>query len=170
MADPEELNDEMPEKETQPSEGQALVKKDAYDELKTTAPEREVDLPEKDGHKSLEEAEGEVSIISDVQASLRRLFPQFENKIINKVAQAAMVARIAPDVFLDMLYLTITSIVEELDADGREDIDVQGIINLVYAAFSIGLDEKGRIDALELAGSQKEADELAKISEGLGFR
>ncbi len=166
MADEEELGN--PEEEMQP-ESQALVKKDAYDELKTTEPERKVDLPETDGHKSLDEAEGEVSTLTDVQASLRRLFPQFESKIINKVAQAAMVARIAPDVFLDMIYLTVTSIVEELDADGKEDIDVQGIINLTYAAFSIGLDGKGRIDALELAGSSRESEELEKLSKGLGF-
>jgi hypothetical protein len=55
-----------------------------------------------------------------------------------------------------------------MDADG-EDVDVQQIINLVYSAFSIGLEGKGRLDAINLAGAAREAQELESVSKSLGL-
>lgn len=157
MADDAEEKDDIPE-----------PKEDIYHKLTTKEPELPVDVPDDETHKPLDQAEAESPNQTDLQATLKRLFPHFKHKYIDSVAQAAMVARIAPDIFLDMHYLTVTSVVEEMECDG-EEIDVQSVINLVYAALSIGLDGKGRIDALELAGSQRETEELEKLSKGLGF-
>ena len=141
---------------------------DEYSKLKEEAPPRDVELPGTNGHKSLEESENDNAELSDTKASLKRLFPHCDVAIIDRVLQSAMIARTAPDVFLDMIYLTVTSVVEDLDADGLS-FDVQEIINLVYAAFSIGLEGKGRIDILELAGSAKEQEQLEKLSKSMGF-
>jgi hypothetical protein len=104
-----------------------------------------------------------------MQATLQRLFPKFKDKYIDEIASAVMVARISPDVFLDMIYLTVTDIVEDMDAEGEPDISVQAIINKVYATFSIGLEGKGRVDAISLAGAARESAELDAVSKSLGL-
>ncbi len=132
-------------------------------------PDRDVPDDEDDsgnGHKSLTEAEQEAPTDSDLKITLRRLFPRFANKYIDTVSQAVMVARIFPDTILDRIYLTVVAIVEKMEVD-EEEIDVMEIINLVTTAFEIGLDAKGRIDAIELHGSARESE---LESEGIGSR
>ena len=104
---------------------------------------------------------------TDLKATLKRLFPQFPNEAFDMVAQSIMVARITPEIFLDAMRLTVNSVVEEMDLQGIS-INFQSVINMVYAAFSIGLDGKGRIDILEVAGAAKETEELDKLSKQLG--
>jgi len=144
-----------------------------FDKVSTEESEREVeiDLPKGNGSSggavSLEEAENSPNT-TDMQAVLQRLFPKFKDKYIDEIASVIMVADIAPDVFLDMIYLTVTDIVEEMDADG-EDISVQAIINKIYAVFSIGRERRGRIDSIQLAGAAREAAELENVAKGLGL-
>lgn len=103
---------------------------------------------------------------TDLKTTLKRLFPQFSNKTFDIVAQSIMVARITPEIFLDAMRLTVNSVVEEMELEG-EDINFQSVVNMIYAAFSIGLDGKGRIDILEVAGAAKETEELDKLSKQL---
>jgi hypothetical protein len=47
-----------------------------------------------------------------------------------------------------------------------DQIDLMLIINLVTTAFEIGLDSKGRVDAIEMHGS-RESDDLEKLANAL---
>ncbi len=145
-------------------------KDDIYKRMVIRESERdvEVDLPKSGdggGHKSLTEAEDSPNI-TDLQATLKRLFPTFEDDEINKI-KSVMVARIAPDTFMPLLKMTIVSILESHEED--ENIDVMSTINLVNAILTIGLEGKGRVDAISLAGAAREAEELESVSKSLGF-
>lgn len=148
---------------------EAINPEQAYNALKVEAPVRKVDEDDDDDFDedtSLENREQENPNESDLKATLRRLFPKFENEEINQIASAAMVARIQPDVFMPLLRLTVVSIIENHAED--EDVNINVTVNTIYAIMSIGLEGKGRIDALELAGSAKDAEELDRIAKGLG--
>lgn len=134
---------------------------------KEVLPERSVDGDGFKPHKTLDEVEEETADLSDFQSTLKVLFPKFRDKIINHVASAAMVARISPDTFLPNVYLTVVEVVDTYSLSAK--INLQEVINLVYCAFSIGLDGKGRIDVFELNGASKENEELEKLSRSLSF-
>lgn len=143
--------------------------KDIPTALKMAEKPREVSLPDDGTHKSLEEAEAEAPNRSPLEVALKQLFPRFKNKYIDKVAQAVMVAEIAPDGFLDLFRLTVHSVVRSMECYNEENIDVQEVITLVYTAFSIGLSRKGRIDIHESSGAARESEEMSKLSKELGF-
>ena len=170
---------EIEEGQINPEEEQSTSQssKEMLAKMTTEEPEREVEieLAGGNGHKSYSEST-ESPNQTDLQATLKRLFPKLPESAIGRgatFAEAIMVGRIAPDVFLDMIYLNVTDIVEELEIEAMGDpeisISVQSIIDLQYVVYSIGLDGKGRIDALELHGSAKESEELERVSKGLGF-
>lgn len=159
--------------------------KDIFPEVSETNPARDVELPEEEehqssgnGHRTYAQAEEESPTDSDLKATLKRLFPKYADYYINQVAQAVMVARIFPDTILDRIYLTVTSVLENQEVrieqqiankeEEPEVMDVQMTIDLVTTAYEIGLDAKGRIDAIELAGSAKEAEELESLSRSMG--
>lgn len=148
---------------------------DLFERMADTKFERDVLMPEddeepsEDGHRSYSDAEAESPTDSDLKTTLKRMFPKFADPYINEVAQAVMIARITPDTILDRIYLTVIAIIEKQEVDSV-DVDVMMTINLVTTAFEIGLDAKGRIDAIELAGSAKEAEELAGLSRTMGFQ
>ncbi len=152
MAENEKIPEQIPEK------------KDIFAENADVLPDREVALPEEyeepsgNGHKTLTDVEEENPQDSDLKTTLRRLYPKFTNPIINAVAQAVMVARIFPDTILDRIYLTVVAVVEKMENDGEKNIDVMMIINMATTAFEIGLDAKGRIDAIEIHGSSRESE------------
>jgi hypothetical protein len=105
---------------------------------------------------------------TDLKATLRRLFPQYPYSVLGIVSQSIMVARVAPDMFLSSMRLTVNAVVEELDLLEIE-FNFIAIVQMVYSAFSIGLDGKGRIDVLEVAGAAKESEELERVSKQLGI-
>ncbi len=147
----------------------APLEKQGYDNLTLEEPERQVDidLPAGDGHKSLAQQEIESPNLTDLQASLKRLFPQFPHEAINRVAQVMMVSRVDPDTFLPLLNSTVYDINEALPWDA--DITFQEILSLCYGFYTIGRDGKGRIDVFALHGAAKEQEELDKIGKELGF-
>lgn len=131
-----------------------------YGNIATEAPEREV---EKDGKpKSLEAKEDETPDLSDLQASLKKLFPELGDKIHN----AIMFARVAPDMFIPILRILVNAAIKRMDR--KKPINVAEQATLYYILASIGLDGKGRIDTIELAGSITEAEELKELSKGFG--
>jgi len=150
---------------------------DVYDELATEEPERpiEISLPVSPSGvagapMSLSDAENSPDI-SDLQVTLKYLFPDFKDTILAKVTQSVrsiMFSRVTPDMILAQMALTITSIVDRMDAY-KEDIDVQAIINMVSTAFEIGLEGRGRAEIVQLYGAQKEAAELEAVTKGLGL-
>lgn len=148
---------------------QAPPAKEIVSAVKLAEKPRQVDVPDDGKRKSLEEAEAEAPNQSPLQIALKQLFPRFKNKYIDQVAQAVMVAEIAPDCFLDLFRLTVYSVVSNMECYGEADIDVQQVITLVYTAFSIGLNRKGRIDVHEQSGAQRDSEELSKLGKELGF-
>lgn len=139
-----------------------------YDELATIEAEKEVELSEEemesDGTKpkSLAEKFDEKPDLSDLQSAIHNLFPStLGDDVINKL----MIARIAPDVFIPLLRLLV---VEEIQkSDPGKSINVASTVAKMYTLLSIGLDGKGRIDHIELAGASKETEELEKLGKGL---
>ncbi len=133
-----------------------------YEGMVTEAPAREVDIGDGGDARSMEEREDEAPNLSDLQTTLRKLFPSLGNLI----DQALMIARIAPDMFIPLLRVKVNSWIKKQDP--HEPLDVAEITSLYYVLCSIGLDGKGRIDTIELAGSAKEADDLEAIMKGMG--
>lgn len=139
-----------------------------YNELATEAPEREIELldEEKEGdkakRKSLAEKMEEGTDLTDMQSAVRDLFP---SGLGDDVANAVMVGRVAPDVFISALRLMTVQDIMESDPD--KSINVVKTMMKNYVLLSIGLDGKGRIDLIELAGASKETEELEKLGKGL---
>jgi hypothetical protein len=126
----------------------------AYDELAVEDEVRDVEIPENEentGAKSFSDKEDENDDITDMQAVMRKLFP----KQPKNEGNLAMVARVAPDVFMPLLGMMATD--EIMMADDDAVINVSDVYLKNYALLSIGLDGKGRIDALELGGAAKDA-------------
>ena len=131
---------------------------------------REVAVSDDDTpRKSRSEQEAESPDTSDFKITIRTLFPTFSNAIINRVAKAGMVARIAPEVFLDQMYLTVTDVCEMWDEERDGELDVQEIINLVYFALSIGIDGKGRVDVIQVSANTSETKESSTLGSSLGL-
>ena len=134
--------------------------RDIYDDMVTEAPEREVDV-EDDDHRSMEEREDEAPNLSDLQTTIRKLFPALGNNI----DQAIMVARVAPDMFIPLMRILVNAAIKRMNP--YKPLNVAETASLYYVLTSIGLDGKGRIDTIELAGSAKEADDLASLMKGM---
>ena len=152
--------------EKEPSrESQAEDEAQLYGEMAENLGSRAVEIEEVDvgEQKSLSAKEEDYSDLSDLQGTLKRLYPNLGNKISN----AIMFARVSPDMFLAMIRLLTNAEVRR--ADPHEEINISEIAAKYYILSSIGLDGKGRIDSIELAGSARENAELENISKNLGF-
>ena len=135
--------------------------REIYKKMAQEVPAREVEKEE--GTSTLEEKEAEDPGLSDLQVTLRKLFPELGDKIHN----ALMMARIAPDMFIPILRILVNSAIKKMDR--FKPLDVAEKASLFYVLASIGLDGKGRIDTIELAGSVTEAEELKELTKGLGI-
>jgi hypothetical protein len=128
--------------------------------------EREVGIDDLGGMKSLTDAEDETPHQSDLQSVLKSLSPKFKNNRMNELLQPVMVSRIFPDNYLDLNYLLVMSMIEELEEDS--DVDIVGIITGVQVGTSIGYEGRGIADRLEIAGVEQE-QELEKMTKELGL-
>ena len=146
----EEQNEEQKEEQSEVYKGMVIEE-----------PVREVDAGEDDA-RSMSEREAEAPNLSDLQTTLRKLFPALGDAI----DQALMVARVAPDMFIPLLRVKVNSWIKKQDP--HKPLDVAEVASLYYVLCSIGLDGKGRIDTIELAGSAKEADDLEALMKGMG--
>lgn len=134
---------------------------DIYQEMVTEEPARDVGIDEDEDIRSLEDREDEAPNLSDLQTTLRKLFPSLGTLI----DQALMIARISPDMFIPLLRVLVNSYIKKQDP--HQPLNVAEIASLYYVLCSIGLDGKGRIDTIELAGSAKEADDLESLMKGM---
>ena len=137
--------------------------KDAFKARASLLPSRKVDIPEQRRGRSMNEAESDIGEATDLQASLKRLFPKFSIQAINTAASAVMVGRVLPETMLDRIHLTVTAIVEDWDEEKGGACPIMQIINMVTTAFEIGVDSKGRLDVVELhnATSNEDLEKLA---------
>lgn len=130
----------------------------AYNQLAIQEPPRDVDLSTEPSvsNKTLAERMADIGDLTDMQAVMVRLFPEQ----FNANANILMVSRVHPDVFLPWIDIMATD--EFMSSDPRKPINVPGIRMKWYALASIGLDGKGRIDALELGGAARDTKLLEK--------
>ena len=152
----------MDNEEKKAKEAELIFKKRAV-----TSPKLQVNIPEVNQPKSLEEAEDESGLDSDLKATLKRLFPKFPIRILNQVAQAVMVGRVLHETMLDRIHLTVISVVEDWDEKEDGELSVQAVIDMTTTAYEIGLDSKGRVDAIELHSSQNEQDNLERLASNI---
>lgn len=132
-----------------------------YAEIAKREPQRNVNVPVvATQSKSFDEAESSGGNDTDYEKFLKRLFPNFPIKKLKTVCQSVMVGRVLYDSMLDRVNLTVTSIVDTWDSrpieqggDGR--LDFQLILDCVTVAYEIGLDSKGRVDAIEGLGASE---------------
>ncbi len=152
-------------------EQKAKEAEELFNQKAVLVPSRPVVIPDGKHTKSLGEAEDELGQESDLKAVLKRLFPKFPEDVLNKAVravEAVMVGRVSPDTMLDRIYLTVFDIVDSYDPLDLE-MDFWSIVNLVTTAFEIGLDSKGRVDAVEVYGkSAKEEEGLERIASMMG--
>lgn len=138
-----------------------------YNDLVTEEPEREIDIEDFDAPKSVTEAEEEAPQLSDLKAVLCSLSPKFKVSRVNDLVQSAMVSRVPPDNLLDKQKIIVLSLVEEYNEDDAE-IPVIDIIMNVQDALLIGLEGRGIVERLEIAGVAHE-EEMEKIARDLGI-
>lgn len=129
-----------------------------FEKNSTLEPVREdVEMPklpattEKGNVQSLTDKIDQLSDLTDMQAYLYKLFPE---NLGSPSANAIMISRISPDVFLPLLRLMVEN--EIMNADPTEPINVIDVVQRNYTLLSVGLDGKGRIDIAELAGAARE--------------
>jgi len=79
-----------------------------------------------------------------------------------------MVGRVLHDTMLDRVHLTVDDIVMNWDELEDGQLHFMYILNVVTTAFEIGLNSKGREDAIQLHGVAHETEELEKLADRVG--
>ncbi|MHA2070101.1 MAG: hypothetical protein ACXABY_37520 [Candidatus Thorarchaeota archaeon] len=142
------------------------AEEEMYEEMAELKPTRVIETDgDGAGPKTLEDKMSEAPDLSDLKYTIGRHFPEFTDTELNTLAGIAMVARVAPDAFVDLIYINVVNILQKHRPE--EEIDVIGTMTKVYSIFSIGLDGKGRVDQIELHGTAREEKELEKLSREL---
>jgi hypothetical protein len=135
---------------------------DLFNRLSNEEPEDEIEVPNAPHAKTLEEQEAENTHLSDLQSVIKMRFPDWGNHYDN----AIQMSRISPDVFKPYLRLCINGEIRKQNP--YKPVDVTNIAKKYYAALTIGLDGKGGIDLIELAGVANDK-EIAELSKNLGL-
>lgn len=145
------------------AENQENNQEQEYDKLATDEPTRDIDLPSDapTGGQSFSDRAAYYGDLTDMQAILMRLFPE-QNDVGGNLG---MVARIHPDVFLPWIEIQATN--DVMRSDPQKPIDVAAIRMKWYSVLSIGLDGKGRIDALELGGAARDNKIAENAAKGI---
>ena len=116
--------------------------------------------------KSATESESLSPNETDLQTTLKMMFPKFEDKEIQDVAPAIMMSRVFPDNFSTKIYLLTTSIAKAHRHDAK--FNIIKTMMLIEAIAQIALDGKSRVDVVILQGNARETAE-AKANNGGGF-
>jgi hypothetical protein len=143
--------------------------KTGYEGMAVEEPERELELSEDElaGVSSLSKRTELAPNLSDMQTAMIKLFPEDIWPKAKKLYDLVQVGRISPDVFMSLLRIMVKEAVRR--SDPKKPLHIGEMVAMVYSVLSIGLDGKGRIDALELAGAAREEQELSKLGGGGSF-
>jgi len=133
---------------------------DVFKKLETEEPDRgdaqeEVDLSEVS--ISASQAENLSPNDSDLESTLKRLFPSFDDVDIQRVAQVIMLGRVFPDNFSTKVYLIVSNLAIKHYNDPT--FDVISTMMIVEGLCQIGLEGKGRVEAVIVSGNTKEVAE-----------
>lgn len=128
---------------------------DNYTDLYTTEPDRgdEIEIPD-DVPKSASQAENMSPNDSDLQTTLKRLFPTFDDSDINRIAQVIMLGRVFPDNFSEKVRLIVVGIALKHYNDPAFDV-IQTMM-IIEGIAQIGLDGKGRVETVVVSGNARE--------------
>ena len=133
---------------------------DVFDTLVTEEPDRDDDLDEEvlGGAVSATQAENESPNDSDLESILKRLFPAFDEPELKSIAQVIMLGRVFPDNFSRKIYLIVCALAKA----HRHDKDFNVILTMmkIEGLAQIGLDGKGRVEAVIVSGNTKEQAEM----------
>jgi len=142
--------------------------KDKYADLVTLNPDRseEIDDTELDQHASASQQEGSSPNDSDLESILKRLFPYFDDDDIKKIAPVIMLGRVFPDNFSTKIYLLVCNLAEKHSDD--PNFDVWETETIIEGLCQIGLEGKGRVEAVIISGNTKEQAEQESTKTG-GF-
>lgn len=133
---------------------------DEFNKLATDEPDRgdetdeEVDIPI---YRSATEAENTSPNDSDLESILKKLFPNFDDEDIQKVSQVIMLGRVFPDNFSNKVYLIVTAIALKHYNDPKFDVILT--MMQIEGLCQIGLEGKGRVEAVIVSGNTKEQAE-----------
>ncbi len=133
---------------------------DEFNKLATDEPDRgdeleeEVDVP---SYRSATEAENMSPNDSDLESILKKLFPSFDDEDIQKVSQVIMLGRVFPDNFSNKVYLIVTAIALKHYNDPKFDVILT--MMQIEGLCQIGLEGKGRVEAVIVSGNTKEQAE-----------
>ena len=142
---------------------------DEFNQLATDKPDRGDETEEEDvpNYRSATEAENTSPNDSDLESILKKLFPYFNEATmgkalsiaseLNTLAPTIMLGRVFPDNFSNKVYLIVTSIA--LKHYNDPDFDVVFTIMIVEGLCQIGLEGKGRVEAVIVSGNTKEQAE-----------
>lgn len=139
---------------------------DLFKELSQDEPDREDELEDEIGiGVSVTQAENTTPNDSDLQTTLKMLFPTFTEPEIQSIAQVIMLGRVFPDNFSRKIYLIVMTIAKS----HRHDTDFNVILTMmkIEGLAQIGLEGKGRVEAVIVSGNTKEqAEQEAKTTGG----
>jgi hypothetical protein len=131
---------------------------DIFKNLTTEEPDREDEIDDDVlSGKSATEAENTSPNDSDLESTLKRLFPSFDEPEIKGIAQVIMLGRVFPDNFSRKIYLIVCAIAKA----HRHDKDFNVVLTMmkIEGLAQIGLDGKGRVEAVIVSGNTKEQAE-----------
>ena len=142
---------------------------DVFSKLATDEPDRgdEVDEEEIGMPLSATQSENMSPNDSDLQTTLKMLFPTFIEPEIQSIAQVIMLGRVFPDNFSRKIYLIVCAIAKA----HRHDKDFNVILTMmkIEGLAQIGLDGKGRVEAVIVSGNTKEQAEQESNKLGGNF-
>ena len=131
---------------------------DTFAKMVTEEPDREELEEELDLNiRSASQQEESSPNDSDLESTLKRLFPTFDNPEIKQVAQIIMLGRVFPENFSIKVYLLVTSIAMRHYND--PDFDVILTMMTIEGICQVGLEGKGRVEAVIISGNTKEQAE-----------
>jgi hypothetical protein len=131
----------------------------------TEEEEREIEIDESEvGGGTLSDKLALAPNLSDMQSAMVALLPEGFWSRMFRLYKLVVVGRISPDSFIALLRIAVKSIIKR--SNPRRPVDVGEIVTAIYAILSKGLDGKGIIDILELAGAAREQSELEKLGGG----
>jgi hypothetical protein len=134
---------------------------DIFNKLTENNPDRQDEIEDDNGlddvGASASQRESESPNDSDLESILKRLFPSFDDEDIQKVSQVIMLGRVFPDNFSNKVYLIVTAIALKHYNDPKFDVILT--MMQIEGLCQIGLEGKGRVEAVIVSGNTKEQAE-----------
>jgi hypothetical protein len=134
---------------------------DLFDQLAGGQPDRQEEVDDLNidelGGASASQAESMSPNDSDLESILKKLFPSFDDLDIQRISQVIMLGRVFPDNFSNKVYLIVSALALKHWNDPKFDVILT--MMQIEGLCQIGLDGKGRVEAVIVSGNTKEQAE-----------